>query len=394
MREQFPIFKKHPKLLYLDSAATAHKPRCVIDAIEKVYTEEYATVHRAIYSSSLIATEKYNETREAVRKFLNAAHTEEIVFTRGTTSAINLVALSYANTYLQAGDEILISQMEHHSNIVPWQMVSQKTGATLRWISMDQKGVLLWQNAITPRTKIVSIGHISNVTGTINPIRAIADAAHKVGAILIVDGAQAAPHMPVDVQALACDFYAFSSHKCYGPSGVGILYGKKVLLEKMPPIEGGGDMVERVDFEKSTYQLPPLRFEAGTPNIGDVIAFKAALDFMENIGRDTFMLKGQKLTERAMKNLAMIPHLHILGSAPHKGPIVTFHIKGVHSLDLSTLLDVQNIAIRSGHLCAQPTLRCFGLETAARASFGIYNTLEEIDQLAEAIEKILHHLAT
>jgi cysteine desulfurase/selenocysteine lyase len=302
------------------------------------------------------------------------------------------VALSYASNFLNPNDEILISEMEHHSNIVPWQMAAQKTGATLRWIPMNEEGVLLWENQITPRTKIVSIGHISNITGTINPIQEIARAAHKMGAILVVDGAQAAPHMPVDVQALDCDFYAFSGHKCYGPTGVGILYGKSDLLKKMPPVEGGGDMIERVELEKSTYQMPPLRFEAGTPIIGPAIALKAALDFIEEIGRDTLSLHGQKLLKRATENLSSIPRLHILGTSPQKGPIVTFQIEGVHSLDLSTLLDFKNIAIRSGHLCAQPALRHFKLETAARASFGIYNTLEEVDLFAEALQKVLPNL--
>lgn len=392
MRDQFPIFKKYPDLIYLDSAATAHKPQCVIDAITKIYKEEYATVHRAIYSSSLAATEKYNETRETVRKFLNAKATDEIVFTRGTTNSLNLVALSYASNFLSAGDEILISEMEHHSNIVPWQLAAQKTGATLRWIPMNEQGILLWEDQITPRTKIVSIGHISNVTGTINPIQEIARAAHKMGAILVVDGAQAAPHMPVDVQALDCDFYAFSGHKCYGPTGVGILYGKTALLNKMPPLEGGGDMIERVELDKTTYQAPPLRFEAGTPIIGPVIALKAALDFIEDIGRDNLARHGQSLLKRAADNLLSIPGLQIIGTAPNKGPLITFQIEGVHSLDLSTLLDFKNIAIRSGHLCAQPALRRFKLETAARASFGIYNTLEEVDLFTEALEKVLHNL--
>lgn len=386
MRDQFPIFKKHPQLIYLDSAATAQKPQCVIDALTRFYSEEYATVHRAIYRSSLVATEKYNEARETVRRFLGAAYTEEIVFTRGTTSAINLVASSYGSTVLNPGDEILISQMEHHSNIVPWQMIAQKTGAKLRFIPMDSQGVLLWENEIHPRTKIVSIAHMSNVTGTINPIQEMALAAHKVGAILVVDGAQAAPHMPVDVQALDCDFYAFSAHKCYGPSGVGVLYGKKALLHQMPPIEGGGDMIEQVSPDQSSYQASPLRFEAGTPIIGGVIALKAALDFIEKIGRNNLASHGKKLLERATKHLLSIPGLHILGSAPQKGPILTFHMEGVHPLDLATFIDLQHIAIRSGHLCAQPALRRFGLESAARASFGIYNTAEEVDRFAEALK--------
>jgi cysteine desulfurase/selenocysteine lyase len=389
MRDLFPIFKEHPELIYLDTAATAHKPQCVVDAIHSVYAKEYATVHRAIYRGSLLATEKYNDAREAVRKFLNASRTEEIIFTRGTTAAINLVASSYALHFLKPGDEILISETEHHSNIVPWQMAAQKTGASLRWIPVDAQGVLQWENQITPKTKIVSLAHMSNVTGTIHPIQEIAKAAHLQGAILVVDGAQAAAHMPVDVRELDCDFYAFSAHKCYGPSGVGALFGRYDLLKKMPPIEGGGDMIERVDFTHSTYQAPPLRFEAGTPMIAPVIAFKAALDFIESIGRDVLMAEGQKLLQRALQNFSSIPRLMILGKSPLRGPIVTFHIEGAHPLDISTLLDLKNIAIRSGHLCAQPALRAFGLESAARASFGLYNTLEEIDIFSEALQGII-----
>ena len=381
LRDEFPIFRSYPDLIYLDSAATAHKPQCVIDALVKFYSEDYATVHRAIYRPSLKATEQYNDTRITASRFLNA-EPEEIVFTRGTTDALNLVAQSYGRTFLKPGDEILISEMEHHSNIVPWQMVAKQTGAILRWIPMNDQGVLEWQAALTPKTKIVAIAHVSNVTGTINPIAEIAQAAHLHGAKIVIDGAQAAPHMKIDVQALDCDFYAFSGHKCYGPTGVGILYGKKELLETMPPIQGGGDMIERVDLEKSTYQAPPLRFEAGTPLIAEVIALKTALEFTEKNRRPDTLLP------YATEQLLALPGLKIIGTAPQKGPILTFHIEGVHPLDLATLLDLKNIAIRSGHLCAQPLLRKFGLTAAARASFAPYNTMEDIDQFVNAIQTL------
>jgi cysteine desulfurase/selenocysteine lyase len=385
MREAFPIFSHHPELIYLDTAATAHKPRSVIDALAHFYAAEYATVHRVIYRPSIEATERYNETRETVGRFINARDASEIVFTRGTTDAINLVAMSYARTHLKPGDEILISVMEHHSNLVPWQMVKDETGATLKFIPVDERGVLQWENTIGPKTKIVALAHVSNVTGTINPISDIARAAHEAGAILLVDGAQGAPHMPVDVQKLGCDFYAFSGHKCYGPTGIGILYGKKELLEKMPPVQGGGDMIARVDLDRTSYAAPPLRFEAGTPLIGGVIALKAALDFIEDIGRDRIAFHEDALLRRATGQLSEIPGLRIIGTSPNKGPILTFQIEGIHPLDLATFLDLKNIAIRSGHLCAQPALRAFGLDAAARASFGLYNTLEEVDRFCEAV---------
>jgi cysteine desulfurase/selenocysteine lyase len=382
MRDEFPIFQKYPDWIYLDSAATAHKPRTVIEALTKFYAEDYATVHRAIYRRAVKAGEQYNETRLTAARFLNASP-EEIVFTRGTTDAINLVAQSYGRTYLKPGDEILISEMEHHSNFVPWQIVAKQTGATLRYIPVDEAGVLQWQGWITPQTKIVSLAHISNVTGTINPIAEIGQEAHKVGAKFFVDGAQAAPHLKIDVQALSCDFYAFSGHKCYGPTGVGVLYGKKDLLEMMPPIQGGGDMIERVGFDETTYQAPPLRFEAGTPIIGPVIALKAALEFTEqNLRPDPFT---PYVTERLQK----ISRLKIIGTAPEKGPIITFHIEGMHPLDLATLLDLKNISIRSGHLCAQPLLSKFGLTAVSRISFGLYNSFQDVDLFLSELTKIL-----
>src|SRR5438105_11486934 len=279
MRDEFPIFQAHPDLIYFDTAATAHKPRCVIEELMNFYAHEYATVHRAIYSSSVKATEKYFEARECVRKFVNARNYDEIVFTRGTTDGLNLVAQSYGKTHVKPGSEILISEMEHHSNMVPWQMLAKETSAILKYIPVDERGVLQWRGMITPRTKIIAVAHMSNVTGTINPVKEIA--AHKQNAVLVLDGAQAAPHLKIDVQDLGCDFYAFSGHKCYGPTGIGVLYGKKALLEQMPPIQGGGDMIESVSWDKATYQKPPLRFEAGTPIIGGAIALKTALEFLE-----------------------------------------------------------------------------------------------------------------
>jgi len=389
-RGEFPIFKKHPELVYLDSAATTHKPKSVLEALLKFYAEDYATVHRAIYRSSLAASDQYNETRETVRRFLNAARAEEIVFTRGTTEALNLVALSYGKTHLRPGDEILVSEMEHHSNLVPWQMLAEQTGATLRWMPMRLDGTVDF-SGIGPRTKLVAIAHVSNVTGTIHPIAEVAKAAHKVGALLVVDGAQAAPHIAIDVQALGCDFYAFSGHKCYGPTGVGVLYGRQELLASMPPLEGGGDMIEKVTLEKTTYAPPPLRFEAGTPIIASVIALKSALEFIEE-RRSALEVHEDQLLALLEAGLRTIPNLHILGSPPERGPVVTFTIDRVHPLDLATLLDLEHMAIRTGHLCAQPALRKFGLNSAARASLGAYNTSLDIERFIDALKRATQKL--
>lgn len=375
MKEQFPIFQSVPDLIYLDSAATTHKPKQVIEALAKFYSEQYATVHRAIYRGSLQATDLYNESRLAAARFLNCSE-GEIVFTRGTTDALNLIASSLGSLILKPNDEILITEMEHHSNIVPWQLIAKQTGAILRFAPMSQEGTTDVIAQITPKTKLISVAHVSNVTGTIQPIRAIADAAHQVGALLIVDGAQAAPHMQIDVQELKCDFYAFSSHKCYGPSGLGVLYGKRELLEKMPPRDGGGDMIVRVDLHETTYAKPPLRFEAGTPILGSVVALKPALEFIQQSLPSSCETELHKTLESA---LAQIPGLRILGTAPNKGTLTTFTIEGIHPLDLTTLLDLKHIAIRSGHLCAQPALRAFGLDAAARVSFGLYNTLSDVE---------------
>lgn len=388
IRELFPIFKKNPGFIYLDSAATTHKPDAVISELSHFYREEYATVHRAIYHKSLAATEKYNDTRRTVQRFLNAAQVEEIVFTRGTTDGINLVAASLSASFLP-GDEILLSETEHHSNIVPWQMAAQRTGATIRWIPVDDRGVLdlkAFRLLLNEKTKLVAIAHVSNVTGTIHPIREIASIAQKAGAKILVDGAQAAPHLPVDVQHLGVDFYVFSGHKCYGPTGVGALYGKIKWLEEMPPVQGGGDMVDRVDFDKSTYQPPPLKFEAGTPLIAPVIALKPALDLLMQIGLDKVAAWEHELYLCAIDRLKGLSGFKIIGNAPSKGALLTFVVEGVHPLDIATLLDLKQIAIRSGHLCAQTSLRRFGLETAARASFGLYNTLEEAEKFGNVLK--------
>lgn len=381
MRDEFPIFQKYPDWVYLDTAATAQKPRCVIEALTRFYAEDYATVHRAIYRQAVRASEQYHETRVTAARFLNA-NPEEIVFTRGTTDAINLVARSLGKIWVKSGDEILISEMEHHSNLVPWQMLAQETGALLRYIPLDERGVLQWAGCITSNTKIVALAHMSNVTGTIHPIADIAKAAHQVGAWMLVDGAQAAPHLKIDVQTLGADFYAFSGHKCYGPTGVGVLFGKKEWLEKMPPLQGGGDMIMKVGLDETSYQAPPLRFEAGTPNIGAVIALKPALDFIEQHRTHSSLL------EYATEAMQKVPGLKIIGTAPNKGPIITFQIEGWHPLDLASWLDTKNIAIRSGHLCAQPLLRKFGCEAAARISFGLYNTEEDVTRALDCISEL------
>jgi cysteine desulfurase/selenocysteine lyase len=382
LRSQFPIFRAHPELIYLDSAATAHKPDSVIAALVQFYSKDYATVHRAAYRSSLLATEKYQAAREAVQRFLHAASPDEIVFTRGTTESIHLVSRLFA---LQKGDEVLISDLEHHSNLVPWQMIAKEKGIVVKRIPMRADGALDWPMAISRNTKLVSIAHVSNVTGAIAPISSIVKEARGVGAAVLVDGAQSAPHMSVDVQALDVDFYAFSGHKCYGPTGVGVLYGKRKQLSLMQPWQGGGGMVDHVDFETCTYLEPPMRFEAGTPMSASAIGLHAALDFLQPVLAEAAAWE-HRLLMRATEQLLRIDGLRIFGTSEPKGPILTFTIEGVHPLDLATLLDAKNIAIRTGHLCAQPLLRLFGCEAAARASFALYNTEEEVDRFAKAVQ--------
>jgi cysteine desulfurase/selenocysteine lyase len=375
--------------IYFDSAATSLKPKSVIAAISHFYSYEYGTVHRGIYQRSLASTAKYSQVRQQVQKFLNAASPDEIVFTKGTTDGLNLIA----NTWVQPGDEVIISEMEHHSNIVPWQL----RGASLKIVPITDQGELdlnVLARLITSRTKLVSLAHISNSLGTCNPMREIIDMAHRVGAKVCVDGAQAVSHLPVDVQALDADFYVFSGHKMMGPTGVGILYGKYALLDQMPPYQGGGDMIQAVGLDQTTYQRPPLRFEAGTPPIAQVIGLGAAIDYIESLGRSAIAAYEHQLLEAATEQLTQIPGLRIIGTAPQKGAIISFVVEGLHAFDIGTLLDTHHIAVRTGHLCAQPTLRRFQVPALVRLSFAPYNTLAEVDRFVTTLQTVIKNLSS
>ncbi|GAB5411059.1 MAG: cysteine desulfurase [Chlamydiales bacterium] len=395
VRCEFPMLRSHMSgrpLIYLDTAATSHKPESVIEAMNRFYSEEYATVHRAVYELAAKATEKYCVVRRKVQKFIHAKEEEEIIFTRGTTDSINLIASSFGKKFIHEGDEVLISEMEHHSNIVPWQLLAKERGATLKWIPMQESGELDMQQfhkLLSEKTKLVSIAHIANSTGTINPIDEIIEAAHAKGAKVLIDGAQAAGHMPINVQTIGCDFYVFSGHKMYGPTGVGLLYGKRELLEEMPPYQGGGDMIDRVDMEGATFQNAPLKFEAGTPLIAQVIGLGEAIDFLERWNLEDVHAWEQRLLQKATKELQAIPELKIWGTAPKKGAIISFTVGGLHALDIGTFMGLKGFAIRTGHLCAQPTLKHFGLSSLARISFGIYNTLEDVELFVEALKETM-----
>ncbi len=398
IRQQFPMLSQkmhgHP-LVYFDSAATAQKPQCVIDAVTNFYQEHYGTVHRAVYELSVEATRLHQQARVLLQQFLNAKSPNEIIFTKGATEAINLVASSFGKRFVGPGDEILITEMEHHSNIVPWQILCQDRQATLKVAPMDSRGVLdmdAFKALLSPKTKLVSVAHISNALGTINPLREIIAAAHAVGAKVMVDGAQSAPHLSIDVQGLDIDFFVLAGHKLYGPTGVGVLYGKEELLNAMPPYQGGGDMIETVTFEKTTYNDLPLKFEAGTPNIAEVIGLGEAIKFVQNIGLKNIAAWEHQLLLRGTEQLAAIPDLTIFGTAPQKGAVISFNIKGIHPLDIGTMLDLQGIAVRTGHLCAQPVMRKFGTSAFVRASFGLYNTPEEVDRFVEALKTIIPKL--
>lgn len=399
VRADFPMLQQqmHGKpFVYLDSAATAQKPQCVIDALMRFYSTQYATVHRAIYEFASQSTEHYNLARQTVQKFLGAAHSEEIVFTKGTTEAINLVASSFSRAFIKPGDEILISEMEHHANLIPWQFVCQERGAHLKFIPIDDKGQLIlgeYAKLLTEKTKIVSVAHIANSTGTLNPVAQMIEMAHKKGAKVLIDGAQSAPHMPVDVQKLDADFFVFSGHKTFGPTGIGVLYGKRELLEEMPPYQGGGDMVEKVTLQHATYQPSPLKFEAGTPMIAEVIGLQEALRYMEKLGRENIAAWGHLLLEYATAKLLEIKNLRIIGTAERKGPIISFVVQGIHPLDIGTLLDLRGIAVRTGTQCAQPTMLRFGISATTRASFAPYNTYEDIDIFVEALKEVLFTLS-
>ncbi|HRD55147.1 MAG TPA: cysteine desulfurase [Parachlamydiaceae bacterium] len=398
LREDFPLLKQkmHGKpLVYLDSAATAQKPNSVIDAMQDFYQNHYGTVHRAIYQLSAYATAEYEKARTKVQRLLNAAKREEIIFARGTTEAINMVAYSFGKAFLLPGDEIIISEMEHHSNIVPWQMACEDRGAKLKVIPMNDQGELDLEKfaaLLSDKVKLVAITHVSNALGTVNPIKKIIEMAHHTGAKCLIDGAQSVPHMPVDVQDLDADFYVFSGHKVYGPTGIGILYGKEDLLNAMPPYQGGGDMIQTVEFAKTTYNTLPLKFEAGTPMIAEVIGLGAAIDYMESIGLEAIHAYEQELLEHATAKIKAIEGISIIGEAAEKGAILTFKADDVHPLDLATLLDLQGIAIRTGHHCAQPVMRHFGVTSLSRASFALYNTKEEIDYFIDSLQKNLKQL--
>jgi len=395
IRKQFPILDQevngHP-LVYLDSAATSQKPQVVIDALEKYYREYNSNVHRGVHTLGTRATDGYEGAREKVRKFINASATEEIIFTKGTTASINLVAASYGRKHIQKGDEIVISLMEHHSNIIPWQQLALQTGATLKYLPLQEDGTISLDDArgiITPNTKIVSIMHVSNVLGVINPIKELAEIAHENGAVMVVDGAQGAPHIKIDVQDLNCDFYALSGHKMCGPTGIGVLYGKKHLLEEMPPIEFGGEMIDFVDLYDSTWKELPWKFEGGTPIIAGAIGLGAAIDFLESIGLENIEQHEHKLAAYALQRMSEIDGLTIYGpmDASKRAGVITFNLDDVHPHDVATVLDAEGIAVRAGHHCAQPLMRWLKASATARASFYLYNTEDDIDRLVEGLVK-------
>ena len=391
-RDDFPLLKSQ-NIAYLDNAATAQRPQCVLDAVTEFYKSKNANPLRGLYPLSIAATEAYENAREAVRSFLNAKSSREIIFTRNTTESINLVAYSYGLSHVKAGDEVLVSIMEHHSNLLPWQMVCRQTGATLKFMECEMDGTLDLNKVealITPKTKIVACTHVSNVLGRVNPIRELAALAHRAGAVLVVDGAQSTPHIPVDVQALDADFFAFSGHKVYGPMGIGVLYGKKALLETMPPFLTGGEMIESVTREGATYAELPHKFEAGTVNAAGAAGLHAALECVQRIGFDKIHERELALTTRAMEAMRRMEHIHILGSddpAEHTG-IVTFTVDGVHPHDISEILASDGVAIRAGHHCAQPLLKHLGFSSTARASFAFYNTEEEADRLIDSLNTL------
>jgi len=394
IRQEFPILQQqvHGKpLVYLDNAASCQKPQVVIDTISECYSRYYANIHRAVHSLSERSTAAFEGAREKVRAFLNAASSREIIFTRGTTEAINLVASSFGNTSIGPGDEVVITTMEHHSNIVPWQMLCQRRGAILRVVPIDDAGELImeeYERLLNERTKIVAVVHVSNALGTVNPIEEIIDLAHARDIPVLLDGAQSVPHLAVDVQALDCDFFAFSGHKVYGPSGVGVLYGKAQLLEAMPPYQGGGDMIRTVTFAKTEYADLPYKFEAGTPAIADVIGLGAALDWVTEIGLDTIAAHEHELLAYATEQLGQSPGLRLIGTARDKAAVASFVLEGVHPHDIGTILDQDGVAIRTGHHCAQPVMERFHVLATARASFAVYNTLEEVDALVAAVRQV------
>jgi cysteine desulfurase/selenocysteine lyase len=389
VRRDFPIFERNPGLVFLDSGASAQKPKAVIDGVAEYYRSDYANVHRGVYRLSARSTELYEEAREKVRRFLNAADAREIVFVRNATEAINLVAQSWGATFLKPGDEVLITEMEHHANIVPWQLLRDRIGLKLVVAPLDATGGLdmaKFESLLSARTKLVAVTHIANVTGAVLPVESIVRLAHARGAKVLLDGCQAAPRLPVDVRAIDCDFYAFSGHKAYGPTGIGVLYGKKAILDVMPPWQGGGDMILEVTFEKTTFQEPPHRFEAGTPDISGAIGLGLALDYLEGLGRDAILEHEEALTGYGVDRLSAIPGVRLIGAGQRRLAILSVDVEGIHPHDLATILDQHQVAIRAGHHCAQPLLDRLGLAATARASLGVYNDESDIDALVDAIK--------
>ncbi len=394
VREDFPVLHQQVRgrpLVYLDNAATAQKPRVVIEALSRYYERDNANIHRGVHALSERATEAYEGARERLRRFLNAADRREIVFVRGTTEAINLVAQSFGRGLLGPGDEVVLTQLEHHSNIVPWQLLERERGVRLRVApvlddgSVDLEALL---GLLGPRTRLVAVAHVSNALGTVLPVRRIVEAAHAVGARVLLDGAQAAPHLPVDVQALGCDFYCLSGHKLYGPTGIGVLYARLELLEAMPPWQGGGDMIRTVSFAGSTFADPPHKFEAGTPHIAGAIGLAAAADYLEGLGMERIRAHEEALLAYATEAVGSVPGLRLVGTAPEKAGILSFVLEGVHPHDIGTILDHEGVAVRAGHHCAMPVMERFGLAATVRASFGLYNTREEVDALVAALHRV------
>ena len=394
IRADFPILGRTvygKPLVYLDNGATTQKPRCVVEAITGEYYNTNANVHRGVHFLSQQATELHEASRETVRRFINARSTNEIVFTRGTTESVNLLAATFCQSQMQEGDEVIVSTMEHHSNIVPWQLQAMQRGIVLRVIPMDDAGNLLldeYEKLFSPKTKLVSIAHVSNVLGTVNPVGKMIRTAHGHGVPVLVDGAQSIPHMPVDVQALDADFYVFSGHKVYGPTGVGVLYGKEDWLDRLPPYQGGGEMIQHVSFERTTFNELPFKFEAGTPDYIGTTGLAKALDYVSALGMDHIAAYEHELTEYALQRLGEIPGMRIFGQAPERGGVISFLVGNIHHFDMGTLLDRLGIAVRTGHHCAQPLMERLGIEGTVRASFGLYNTKEEVDALVAGIDRV------
>ena len=393
IQRDFPILDQTihgKKLVYLDSAATSQKPRAVIDAIVRYYEHDNANIHRGVHTLSVRATEAHDEARETVRRFIQAADANEIIFVRGATEAINLVAQTYGRANVGAGDEVLITAMEHHSNIVPWQILCEEKSAHLRVVPINDAGELeldAFEKLLSPRTRIVAAAHVSNALGTVNPLRKIIQLAHAHDVPVLVDGAQAIPHLPVDVQALGCDFYVFSGHKVYGPTGIGVLYGKEEILAEMPPYQGGGDMISSVTFEKTTYNVVPYKFEAGTPDIAGAIGLGAALEYISRLGMDRIAAHEHDLLVYATEKVGALPGVRLIGTARERAGVLSFVMEGIHPHDLGTILDREGIAIRTGHHCAQPVMDRFGIPATARASFAVYNTRQDVDALVDGIRK-------